>query len=186
MARPPVYDDALRERLLEVTAEIVARDGASRAALRDIASAAGTSTSAVYALFGGKGELLAAVIEHGFASFAAAQQEAAPDGLRALGVAYREWAIGHPALYRLMFGGALESVADCEPDPASASASLAPLQAAIAGRGAAEVGVSVVAVWAQVHGAVSLELTGMAGHGTSWDEVYDAVLEAVERSLPTG
>ena len=45
---------------------------------------------------------------------------------------------------------------------------------------------SVVAVWAQVHGAVSLELTGMAGHGTSWDEVYDAVLDAVERSLPTG
>ncbi|WP_350349259.1 TetR/AcrR family transcriptional regulator [Agromyces sp. G08B096] len=182
MARPPLYDDALRERLLEVTAEVVDRDGAARAALRDIAKAAGTSTSAIYTLYGGKGELLAAVIEHGFASFGASQEQAAPGGLRALGLAYREWALAHPALYRLMFGGGLEDFAGCEPDPASAFASLRPLRAAIAAAGTDDVDRAAVAVWAQVHGAVSLELARVAPHDADWPAVYDAVLDTIEHS----
>lgn len=186
MARPPVYDDALRERLLEVTAEVVARDGAAKAALRDIARSAGTSTSAVYTLFGGKGELLAAVIEHGFGSFAEAQRGAAPDGLRALGVAYREWAREHPALYRLMFDGSLDDFAGCEPDPVSASASLAPLQAAIEASGSTAVARDAVAVWAQVHGAVSLEFAGVAPPDADWDAVYAAVLDTIERRWGAG
>ncbi|UOQ88370.1 TetR/AcrR family transcriptional regulator [Agromyces endophyticus] len=181
MARPPVHDEALRGRLLDVTAEVVARDGAAKAALRDIARSAGTSTSAIYTLFGGKGELLAAVIEHGFESFAAAQHDAAPGGLRALGVAYREWAIAHPALYRLMFDGSLDDFADCEPDPAAASDSLVPLQAAIAATGSPDVARDAVAVWAQVHGAVSLEFAGVAPPDADWDAVYATVLDTIER-----
>lgn len=80
MARPPLYDDALRDRLLAATAEMVDDKGPERISLRDIAQNAGTSTSAVYALFGGKAELLVSVIEHGFASFGEAQATAESEG----------------------------------------------------------------------------------------------------------
>src|SRR6478735_1068755 len=109
MARPVVHDDALRRRLLDTAASLIARDGAAGVSLRGLAAAAGTSTTAVYSLFGGKAELLSAVLDDGFASFAASQQEAAAGGLEALGRAYRAWALEHPVLNGLMFGGSLVS-----------------------------------------------------------------------------
>ena len=98
-------DETLRRRLLDSAASLIARDGAAFVSLRSIAATAGTSTTAVYSLFGGKAELLTAVLDDGFASFAASQQEAAAAGLEALGRAYRTWALEHPILYGLMFGG---------------------------------------------------------------------------------
>ena len=196
MARPTVYDDELRARLLDAAAEVVDRDGPERVSLRDVAQRAGTSTSAVYALFGGKTELLVAVVAHGFASFGASQRAAEHDGLRALGVAYRAWALSHPALYRLMFGGALDHPQPGDaPEGSAATDALAPLMrtlAALAGRsaptdaGAGNGPVSpallrdAVAVWAQVHGVVSLELARVAPEETEWDRVYDTVLDAIE------
>jgi AcrR family transcriptional regulator len=133
MARPTTYDEDLRRRLLDAAAQQVDRDGPERTSLREIARTAGTSTSAVYALFGGKEDLLAAVVADAFASFAAAQAEAAPGGLRALGEAYRAWALEHPALYRLMFSGVLAAYEHTTESPDEA---LAPLVAALAARGA--------------------------------------------------
>ncbi len=186
MARPPVYDEALRVRLLDAAAEIIDRKGPARLSLRDAAQAAGTSTSAVYALFGGKAELVTAVIEHGFTSFGRAQAMAEPEGLRALGVAYRSWALQNPALYRLMFGGAMLTVADCSPDPATTQESMMPLVRALAKGGLATEADSpraALAIWAQVHGAVSLEFAGVAGADAPWDAVYDSVLDTIERGF---
>lgn len=158
--------------------------GPERISLRDIAQRAGTSTSAVYALFGGKTELLVAVIEHGFASFGEAQAAAEPDGLRDLGLAYRTWAMENPALYRLMFGGAV-ATEDCRPDDATMSTAMAPLVRALAARvEEPEVMAAALTVWAQVHGAVSLELAGVAPPVVPWDSVYGAVVDAVERAFP--
>ncbi|MBO9626583.1 MAG: TetR/AcrR family transcriptional regulator [Microbacterium sp.] len=185
MARPVSYDDALRDRLLDVTAEMVDRKGPERISLRDIAQGAGTSTSAVYALFGGKAQLLVAVIEHGFASFGRSQAEVEPSGLRALGFAYREWAKSNPALYRLMFGGAITTADDCAPDAATTSTAMEPLVRALAERvDGSAVLPAAVTVWAQVHGAVSLELAGVAPEVDDWDAVYVAVVDAVERAFP--
>lgn len=179
MARPSTYDDALRTRLLEATADAVAADGPERVSLREVARAADTSTSAVYTLFGGKDELLAAVIAHGFASFAAAQRDALPGGLRALGVAYRAWAHAHPSLYRLMFGGTLASY-----EGEGTEDALGPLISALAARGAADPLAAALVVWAHVHGAVSLELAGVAPPDLDTEVVYTDVLDAVERLWP--
>lgn len=181
MARPTTYDEDLRRRLLDATADQVDRNGPERASLREIARAAGTSTSAVYALFGGKEDLLAAVVADAFASFAAAQAQAAPGGLRTLGEAYRAWALEHPALYRLMFSGVLAAYeqADGSPDEA-----LAPLIAALATRGADDPLTAALTVWAHVHGAVSLEFACVAPPDVDADIVYAAVLDAVERLWP--
>ncbi|NNC12568.1 TetR/AcrR family transcriptional regulator [Planctomonas sp. JC2975] len=176
MSRPPSYDDALRSRLLAATAERVATQGPDRVSLREVAGDAGTSTSAVYSLFGGKQELLTAVIVDGFASFTAAQLAAEPQGLRALGLAYRSWAKENPALYRLMFGGALAGY-----EGHGSNDALGPLIRTLAARGALDPLGAALTVWAHVHGAVSLEFACVAPAEIDQDAVYVDVLDAVER-----
>lgn len=185
MARPQIHDDALRARLLEVTATMVDDKGPERISLREVAQAAGTSTTAVYSLFGGKAQLLVAVIEHGFASFGRAQSECEAEGLRALGFAYRAWAKANPALYRLMFGGAITAVEGCAPDDAITSAAMMPLMRALSARVPdGEVPTAAITVWAQVHGAVGLELAAVTPEIPDWDAQYRAVVDAVERAFP--
>ncbi len=189
MARPVVHDDAVRTRLLDVAAELVDREGPARVTLREVAAGAETSTTAVYSLFGGKAELLKAVVDGGFTSFGQSQRAAAGGGLQALGVAYREWALAHPALYRLMFGsagrpGERSAVA---PTPEIADASMAPLREAIAAgqrSGAlrdAPLDTAVFVIWGQVHGLVSLELASMEP-GADWGAIYAEAIDAVARA----
>ncbi len=180
-----MYDDALRDRLLGATAEIVDRIGPQRIALRDVAHAAGTSTSAVYTLFGSKDELLTAVVESSFASFAAAQATAEPYGLRALGVAYREWALTHAARYRLMFGGGMTAY-ESRADPRVTVAAMEPLVRTLQACGVADPLTAALSVWAHVHGAVSLEVSCMAPAEVDWSDVYTVVLDGIERLWPAG
>jgi AcrR family transcriptional regulator len=187
MARPVIHNDSLRQELLAVTAELVDRDGPAKVTLRDVASAAGTSTTAVYSLFGGKSQLLTAVVDHGFASFRDSQVAAAPGGLQELGVAYRAWALEHRALYRLMFGGALAAYVDCQPSPKVSAGAMEPLMEAVASAQAAgalrnePVERVAVSIWGQVHGLVSLELAQVGPPEADWGTAYASALDAVAR-----
>lgn len=187
MARPVLHTDSLRQDLLDVTADLVDRDGPARVTLRDVAAAARTSTTAVYSLFGGKSQLLTAVVDDGFRSFRDSQLAAAPGGLQGLGVAYRDWALQHPSLYRLMFGGALAGYVDCQPSPEVAADAMEPLLGAVASAQAAGIlleaptEVVAVAIWGQVHGLVSLELAQVGPPDADWAAAYGAALDAVAR-----
>lgn len=187
MARPIVHDQLVRERLLQVTAELVDRDGPARVTLRDVAATAQTSTTAIYSLFGGKAQLLTAAVDDGFRSFGDSQRAAESGGLRSLGLAYRSWAREHPALYRLMFGGALASYVDCSPTPAVASAAMLPLVEAVTAAQEAgtirrdDAATIAMSIWGQVHGLVSLELANVNDSGTDWEGIYAAALDAVAR-----
>ncbi|TVU62877.1 TetR/AcrR family transcriptional regulator [Paenarthrobacter nitroguajacolicus] len=188
MARPIVHDQHVQQRLLAVTAELVDREGPARVTLRDVAAAADTSTTAIYSLFGGKAQLLTAAVDHGFRSFGESQREAATGGLLELGRAYRVWALEHPALYRLMFGGALAAYIDCSPTPEVASDSMLPLVEAVTAAQAAgrlrtdDPAVVAMAIWGQVHGLVALELAQMNHPATDWSGIYEAALESVARA----
>ena len=70
MPPPKVHDAALRAVLLTQTSQLVAEHGADAVNVRTVASAAGTSTSAVYALFGSREQLLAAVAAEAVSRFA--------------------------------------------------------------------------------------------------------------------
>lgn len=187
MARPVIHDASLKAELLAATADLVDREGPARVTLRDVATAAGTSTTAVYSLFGGKSQLLTAVVDDGFRSFRDSQAAAAPDGLRALGLAYRAWALEHQALYRLMFGGALAAYVDCRPSPDAAADAMKPLMEAVAAAQSAgvflvaPVEAAATAIWGQVHGLVGLELAQVGSSGTDWEAVYESALDAVAR-----
>lgn len=188
MARPIVHDQHVQQRLLAVTADLVDREGPARVTLRDVAAAAETSTTAIYSLFGGKAQLLTAAVDDGFRSFGESQREAAKGGLLKLGRAYRVWALEHPALYRLMFGGALAAYVDCSPTPDVASDSMLPLMEAVVAAQTAgrlrndDPTMVAMAIWGQVHGLVSLELAQMNDPATDWAGVYEAALDSVARA----
>ena len=98
----------MRDELLRVAVGILNHDGPDGLQTRKIASAAGTSTMAVYTYFGGMPGLIAAIAEEGLRQFDAAMTMPPTDDpvadLMATGVAYRRYAIECPHMYRLMFG----------------------------------------------------------------------------------
>ena len=172
MPRPRVHDDELRTRLLAQAGRTAHSDGIASLSLRSLAGQVGTSTSAVYSLFGGKAELLGALYGEAFAQFGAAQRSVPVTGdlgadLKALGRGYWTWATAHPDLYPMLFSGVL---GDVEPSPAQAAAAAAtiePLARLVqsgvdSGRMVGDPGAITFAIWAAVHGAVSLVLAHCA------------------------
>ncbi|GAA4423564.1 TetR/AcrR family transcriptional regulator [Georgenia halophila] len=172
MARPRTHDDALRRRLLEAASTAVADGGPASLSLRSVAAAAGTTTAAVYSLFGGRTALVDAVVAEGFRRFAT-HLDAVPRtddplaDLLALGVAYRANALENPHFYRVMF----ETVGaeGRDGDRGAAAPTFAVLREAVArafGTGQDESEAVAVRLWALAHGLVSLELAGLLPGGT--------------------
>ncbi|WP_020016789.1 TetR/AcrR family transcriptional regulator [Promicromonospora sukumoe] len=169
MARPRLHDDALRTRLLEVTSRVISSDGEAAVTVRKVAAEAATSASAVYALFGSREALLAAVSEEGFRRFAehlaAVGQGVDPAAdLRDLGSAYRGFALADPHFYRVMFDRGV-ALADGDPADAVERPTFRVLHDAVGrvlpGAPAEQVLSAAVGLWGLVHGLVSLELAGL-------------------------
>lgn len=102
MPRPRTHDDALRARLLDRAATLVSEHGTDALGLRGLAADVGTSTTAVYSLFGGKPELvreLGDLAERRFTEHLRGADGADPV---ALGMAYRRAALADPHLYAIM------------------------------------------------------------------------------------
>ncbi len=172
MPRPKIHDAELRARLLHRAAELISAGGVSALSLRTLAADAGTSTSAIYTLFGGKSGLLDALFVEAFTRFGASQRAVPVTAdpladLTALGIAYRVHALADPQLYGVMFGGALASF---EPDVAAqqlASTTFEPVLDAASRAVRAgllrtdDARLVATALWATLHGLVSLELMGL-------------------------
>lgn len=167
MPPPRRHDDALRATLVELASETVALGGGRALSLRTLAAAAGTTTAAVYTLFGSRDGLLRAVVEEGFRRFAG-HLETVPRttdpgaDLFALGLAYRANALANPHFYRVMFGTVEDpaSSADVITSPTFVvlREAVARLPEAARGGGAED---EALRLWALVHGLVSLELAGL-------------------------
>ncbi len=171
MARPRLHDDALRIRLLDTAGALLTSEGPEALSLRRLAAEAGTSTSAVYALFGGKPGILRGLFIEAFTRFAAHLDTAAPSAdplsdILALGRAYRTNALANPHLYAVMFGSAVPGFEPAPQDYEHTLSTFTPLLDAV--RRAVAAGLLVdadpdliaKALWATVHGLVSLELRG--------------------------
>lgn len=101
----------LRQSLIDAAIALISEEGVSDLSLRQVARRVGVSHNAPYRHFEDKEALLAAVAEQGFQSLRAAmesaQQAIPPDSaqrMEAIGIAYINFALAHPAYYRLMFG----------------------------------------------------------------------------------
>ena len=198
MPRPKTYDDELRERLVARAATMIAHGGVEALSLRPLAAAEGTSTSAVYAMVGDRAALVDAVAARARDSFVAAQQASpttaeVPTDLLALGHAYRDWALAHPALYVVMFGGRLPLPPGCGLDVAADEA-IASLRA-IVERAAAQgilfggeacVLAATVSIWAGVHGLVSLEIAEGLDRPDDARSRFEGHLASIGRGWRTG
>jgi AcrR family transcriptional regulator len=184
MVRPKVHDEALRDRLLERAGAMLSAGGISALSLRTLARDCGTSTTAVYSLFGGKSALVTAVLDEALRGVAARVAAVAtgddPLGdLVRLGAVYRQNALAEPHVFDAFATGELH--------PDGARAALVPLRDLVeravtvrALRPDLDPDTAAVTIWSTVHGWVSLERRGLL------PEVADARFEDALRSVVDG
>jgi AcrR family transcriptional regulator len=179
---------SVRDELVHAAVALLDEDGPDALQTRKVASAAGTSTMAVYTHFGGMRGLITEVTSESLRRFDAALSVPQTDDpvadLLATGMAYRRFAIERPHMYRLMFGSTSAhginapvvnmltfTVAEIEENiPTFAHVVRGVRRSALAGRisfGSTDDDAEVVATaaqfWAQMHGFVLLELAGFYG-----------------------
>ena len=168
----------MRTAILAAAADIFEKEGIDGLTIRAVAQAVGYSPGAMYEYFDSKETILTALYFGGtdglggFCERAVASlppDASAIDGIVALGHAYRTYALEHPDLYRLVFGGfktpPKAPPADCaqEDDDSGGFDTLGEIATRGVATGELEdlpPGVISITAWAAVHGFVSLEVTG--------------------------
>jgi AcrR family transcriptional regulator len=106
MGRPREHDEATRERLLEAAERLSATKGFDALTVRAVAQEAGTTTRAVYALFGSKAGLEQTLHQAMFTRLRDLERARKPrDDPRAdlleLALSYRRWAVERPDRYAI-------------------------------------------------------------------------------------
>lgn len=162
------HHGSLRGALLGAARSLLEDEGFEALTLRAAARRAGVSQAAPYHHFADKAALLCAVATEGFRELSAAMRgrmESESDAiarLNAVGFGYVEFAVANPAVFRLMFGGALAKAgAGSELSEASAAAYQI-LRDAVSAldpehrEDAHVVGLESLASWALVHGLATL------------------------------
>lgn len=149
---------ALTERqrqIAEAARALLDAEGPDGLTMRRVADALGIKAPSLYKHVPDKTALEALVVAEGFLEYAEALESAiadADDPLSALATAYRDYAVAHPHLYRLMNYRPLRR--DLLPEGLEDRAALPLL--AVLGHDAPK----ARALWAFAHGMVSLEIDG--------------------------
>jgi AcrR family transcriptional regulator len=108
VARPREHDEHTAGALLDAAEQTIAEDGVDSLSLRDVARKAGTTTRAVYTLFGSKDGLLGALGVRAF-DLLRREIEKVPatdqpgNDLVDVAIVFRRFALGHPALFSVAF-----------------------------------------------------------------------------------
>ncbi len=150
----------LRSALVAAGSKLLEKQGLAALSLREAARRAGVSHNAPYRHFADREALLAAVAEDGFRLLALRLEEAGRGGGREMGEAYVKFALEHPQLFRLMFGGQIQ----IDRYPAlreQAARAHGALSKALSGVGSErDAANAAAAAWSLVHGLAQLLLDG--------------------------
>jgi AcrR family transcriptional regulator len=154
----------LRAALVRAALDLLEEGGSADLSLRAVARRAGVAASAPYRHYADRDALLSAVAAVGYQELAgqlaaAHPSPSTPDDLAAVAVAYVQFALQRPALFRVMFGE------PCDRDSAERVAATAAISAyvgAIVQRAfpGADPEALSTAIWALVHGLAFLHLDG--------------------------
>lgn len=194
----------LRQGMLDAATRLLTEEGPSALTVRRVAEAVNCSTTLLYSLFGGKDGLANELYLEGFArlkaAFAdaaaqAAKKKPARQGLEPLllhAKVYHEYAKRNPSYYMVMFGDAIAGFVPPVESRNQAWESLAVLidtfEQAMESGALPKSNPTAAArlLWAAMHGAVSLELKGYYLKTERADELFNAAVKAVLRSLEVG
>ena len=190
---------SLRQGMLDAATQLLTDEGPSALTVRRVADAVNCSTTLLYSLFGGKDGLANELYLEGFErlkqEFSADPANAQATGLqrlRALARAYHQYAKRNPSYYMVMFGDAIAGFVPPLESRKRAWESLAVMIEAF--DACMEQGelpksnptAAARLLWAAMHGAVSLELKGYYLKTERADELFNAAVQAVLRSLQVG
>jgi AcrR family transcriptional regulator len=187
----------LRAALLVAAEQELAEQGIEAFSLRGVARRAGVSHAAPAHHFGDVSGLLTALAAEGFRRFLACQdarQATAGPSPRARmladGLGYIDFALQHPALFRLVFASARPDYADRDLGAVAGLAYArleAGVQAVARAEGRTATPPDVAATWAIVHGLAELMGSGrLFAPGGSLPADLDAFAVAIiDRCLPT-
>ena len=192
--RTPSAD--IERELLAAAEAVLVREGPAGLTVRAVAAAAGIAPMGVYSRLGGKDGLVDALLIKGFDGLRAALDAAINDTsepnmrnrLLACGRNYRQFALGNPHFYAIMFEDAIPRNRDSAEVGEHAGAAFGALVrsvelAAAAGVLAAADPVEVAQqIWSAVHGAVALELKGLV-LSPDPQYTYQALLTTIIRGL---
>ncbi|RMC35040.1 TetR/AcrR family transcriptional regulator [Paracoccus alkanivorans] len=185
----------LRRVIIDTTLRMLKEDGGWQFTLREVARRAGVSHAAPYKHFPDKAALLSEIALIGFERLQEAllaAQVAAPDDLlaefTAISHAYLTFGQNNPALYRLMFGGAIADTAKLHLEPRALGASRVVIDFLERGQAAGLVRKRPVqgqatACWAQLHGLTMLQLDGLLMPEKVGENAVEAALAALREGL---
>lgn len=199
VARPREHGEDTRDRLLEVAAQLLTDEGPSSLSVRRLADEAGTTTRAIYSLFGSKDGLLLAMYRRGADAFVRLAEAVQPaedplDEFVALAASYRAAALENPNLYGLLFGRDVPGFEPADPDREYLRGSLNRVfdvvrRAVESGRiGHRDPWALTNELWSVVHGLASLELLGCFGDSESaelsWQETLSIMVAGLTAQTP--
>jgi AcrR family transcriptional regulator len=154
----------LRAACVRAALELLEEGGATALSLRAVARRAGVSPAAPYRHYADREALVSAVAAVGYRDLAkrlaaAHPAPSTPDQLASVGVAYVQFALEQPALFRMMFGEPCDRDND-ERVAATAAVSLYLREIVARCFPRADAEALAPAVWALVHGLAFLHLDG--------------------------
>lgn len=196
--------DTLRQGMLDAATRLLTDEGPAALTVRRVAEAVNCSTTLLYSLFGGKDGLANELYLEGFArlklafdnavdALPATQRKA--KGLQRIQLharVYHDYAKQNPSYYMVMFGDAIAGFVPPLESRKQAWASLAVLIDTFdecfrnGSLPAANPTAAARLLWAAMHGAVSLELKGYYLKTERADELFNAAVDAILRSLQMG
>jgi AcrR family transcriptional regulator len=186
---------AFRERLCDVAEGLFAERGPDAVTVRELAAELGVSPMTPYRYFADKDAMLAAVRARAFDRFAEAMEathDQFPLGAEPSAEAanpYLDYAIGHPAAYRIMFD-INQPTATRHPDlvraMGRARATMSYGVRYMASQGLLktdDIDLVSHAFWSAMHGPIMLELAGLLGDGVTARRLIQIALPVLRHGL---
>jgi AcrR family transcriptional regulator len=176
----------LRAALIQAAIELLQEGGETALSLRAVARRAGVSPAAPYRHYADREALLSAIAAVGYQELAqrlavAHPSPSTPEQLANVAIAYVQFALDQPALFRIMFGEPCDRDND---ERVAATAAVSQYVRAIVQRTFpdADADALATAIWALVHGLAFLHLDGKLDTSTP-QAVADRITAAIQALL---
>lgn len=183
----------LKEELISIALEFIAKEDVEKLTLKILSDATGTSRSAIYKHFKNKDALIETIIERGFEKFDAEITPYFKDKSKSLidrfylsGKLYVEFATKNPNLYRLLFGKKYahirEEMLSIKDEDCSGFAALKKTVEEAQREGILKNEDSykqAIVIWSTMHGISSLIIDGFMDVEEVYEDVYDTLFETL-------